>query len=47
MSIIENLPPWDGIPRLSAWLDSAKLTGRQRQRVRRLLSELQAVESTE
>lgn len=24
MFSLENLPPWDGIPRLCAWLDSAK-----------------------
>lgn len=39
MFSLENLPPWDGIHRLCAWLDSAKpATRRHRQRVRRWLA---------
>ena len=39
MPFLNDIPPWDGVSRLNAFLHSVKLTRRQRQRVRRWLSE--------
>lgn len=39
MPFLNNIPPWDGVSRLNAFLDFARPTRRQRQQVRRWLSE--------